>query len=218
MALTHGMLGVQKCCAERCLCCPQDMTTLSYLNEPGVLWNLKCRYVLDTIYTYTGSILIAVNPFQRLPHLYGPHMMEQYRGRALGELDPHVYAIADSAYRQMRTEGKSQSILVRTTISFQHKHTQQQCGLHVLAEADWSNRQMPGTEQALHSDVQVLMKYCSAMSTELPGCRLGARCGRWCRVKAQERRWQTGRQKNCLPILQRVISLLVQLISRPAVS
>ena len=94
-------------------CLLQDMTTLSYLNEPGVLWNLKCRYVLDTIYTYTGSILIAVNPFQRLPHLYGPHMMEQYRGRALGELDPHVYAIADSAYRQMRTEGKSQSILVR---------------------------------------------------------------------------------------------------------
>ena len=45
----------------------QDMTTLSYLNEPGVLWNLKCRYMLDAIYTYTGSILIAVNPFARLP-------------------------------------------------------------------------------------------------------------------------------------------------------
>ncbi len=91
----------------------QDMTTLSYLNEPGVLWNLRCRYVLDTIYTYTGSILIAVNPFSRLPQLYGPHMMEQYRGRDLGELSPHVYAIADAAYRQMRSEAKSQSILVR---------------------------------------------------------------------------------------------------------
>lgn len=89
------------------------MTTLSYLNEPGVLWNLKCRYMLDAIYTYTGSILIAVNPFARLPQLYGTHMMEQYRGRALGELSPHVYAIADSAYRQMRAEGRSQSILVR---------------------------------------------------------------------------------------------------------
>lgn len=89
------------------------MTTLSYLNEPGVLWNLRCRYLLDAIYTYTGSILIAVNPFARLPHLYGPHMMEQYRGRELGELSPHVYAIADSAYRQMRKEGRSQSILVR---------------------------------------------------------------------------------------------------------
>lgn len=50
--------------------------------------------------TYTGSILIAVNPFQRLPHLYNNHMMEQYKGMALGELSPHPFAIADAAYRQ----------------------------------------------------------------------------------------------------------------------
>lgn len=90
----------------------QDMTTLSYLNEPGVLWNLKSRYTYDDIYTYTGSILIAINPFAPLPHLYGTHMMEQYNGVQLGELSPHVYAIADAAYRQMREEKKSQSILV----------------------------------------------------------------------------------------------------------
>ena len=42
----------------------------------------------------------------------GLHMMEQYRGRNLGELSPHVYAIADAAYRQMRREKRSQSILV----------------------------------------------------------------------------------------------------------
>ena len=89
------------------------MTTLAYLNEPGVLYNLKARYSLDDIYTYTGSILIAVNPFQRLSHLYGTHMMEQYRGVNLGELSPHVYAIADGAYQQMRRYDKSQSILVR---------------------------------------------------------------------------------------------------------
>jgi myosin V len=88
------------------------MTTLAYLNEPGVLDNLKARYTVDDIYTYTGSILIAVNPFQRLPHLYGTHMMEQYRGVNLGELSPHVYAIADAAYQQMRRWNKSQSILV----------------------------------------------------------------------------------------------------------
>lgn len=55
------------------------MTALSYLHEPGVLWNLKCRYMVDDIYTYTGTILIAVNPFASLPHLYGEHMMDQYR-------------------------------------------------------------------------------------------------------------------------------------------
>lgn len=92
---------------------PQDMTTLVYLNEPSVLNNLRARYVVDDIYTYTGSILIAVNPFARLPHLYGTHMMEQYRGVNLGDLSPHVYAIADAAYQQMRRFSKSQSILVR---------------------------------------------------------------------------------------------------------
>ncbi|KAL6527683.1 hypothetical protein OROMI_029494 [Orobanche minor] len=89
-----------------------DMTKLSYLHEPGVLHNLATRYKLNKIYTYTGSILIAINPFQRLPDLYGLHMMEQYKGSPFGKLSPHVFAIADVAYRAMINEGKSNSILV----------------------------------------------------------------------------------------------------------
>lgn len=52
-----------------------------------------------SLQTYTGNILIAVNPFQRLPHLYDTHMMEQYKGAGFGELSPHVFAIAEVAYR-----------------------------------------------------------------------------------------------------------------------
>ncbi|MQL94233.1 hypothetical protein Taro_026885 [Colocasia esculenta] len=89
-----------------------DMTKLSYLHEPGVLQNLATRYELNEIYTYTGNILIAVNPFQRLSHLYDTHMMEQYKGAAFGELNPHVFAVADVAYRAMINEGKSNCILV----------------------------------------------------------------------------------------------------------
>ncbi|CAI9293166.1 unnamed protein product [Lactuca saligna] len=89
-----------------------DMTRLSYLHEPGVLQNLAARYELNEIYTYTGNILIAINPFQRLPHLYDTHMMEQYKGAGFGELSPHVFAVADVAYRAMMNEGKSNSILV----------------------------------------------------------------------------------------------------------
>ncbi|XP_075474640.1 myosin-17-like [Primulina tabacum] len=89
-----------------------DMTKLSYLHEPGVLQNLAARYELNEIYTYTGNILIAINPFQRLPHLYDTHMMEQYKGASLGELSPHVFAIADVSYRAMINDGKSNSILV----------------------------------------------------------------------------------------------------------
>ncbi|XP_010261885.1 PREDICTED: myosin-15 isoform X3 [Nelumbo nucifera] len=89
-----------------------DMTKLTYLNEPGVLYNLARRYSLNEIYTYTGSILIAVNPFTKLPHLYNAHMMLQYKGARLGELSPHVFAVADAAYRAMVSESRSQSILV----------------------------------------------------------------------------------------------------------
>ncbi|PKU65617.1 hypothetical protein MA16_Dca021506 [Dendrobium catenatum] len=89
-----------------------DMTKLTYLNEPGVLYNLARRYGLNEIYTYTGSILIAVNPFKKLPHLYNEHMMEQYKGIQFGELSPHVFAVADASYRAMMCEGRSQSILV----------------------------------------------------------------------------------------------------------
>ncbi|XP_047179632.1 myosin-6-like [Vigna umbellata] len=89
-----------------------DMTKLAYLHEPGVLDNLRSRYDINEIYTYTGNILIAVNPFIKLPHLYDSHMMAQYKGAAFGELSPHPFAVADAAYRLMINEGISQSILV----------------------------------------------------------------------------------------------------------
>jgi hypothetical protein len=57
--------------------------------------------VLSFWQTYTGNILIAVNPFQRLPHIYDPHMMHQYKGAPFGELSPHVFAVADVAYRSV---------------------------------------------------------------------------------------------------------------------
>ncbi|KAK2648827.1 hypothetical protein Ddye_016316 [Dipteronia dyeriana] len=119
--------------AEAPQCGVDDMTKLAYLHEPGVLQNLKSRYDMNEIYvsvisnithllsgsrfrvgwrTYTGNILIAVNPFRRLPHLYDSHMMAQYKGAAFGELSPHPFAVADAAYRLMINDGISQSILV----------------------------------------------------------------------------------------------------------
>ncbi|KAL5538472.1 hypothetical protein UlMin_045759 [Ulmus minor] len=98
--------------AEAPPCGVDDMTRLAYLHEPGVLANLRSRYDINEIYTYTGNILIAVNPFRKLPHLYDNHMMAQYKGAAFGELSPHPFAVADAAYRLMINEGISQSILV----------------------------------------------------------------------------------------------------------
>lgn len=89
-----------------------DMTKLAYLHEPGVLHNLKTRYMMNEIYTYTGNILIAINPFQSLSHLYDTNVMQRYKGAMTGDLTPHVFAIAEAAYREMINEEKSNSILV----------------------------------------------------------------------------------------------------------
>ncbi|KAJ0809696.1 putative myosin ATPase [Helianthus annuus] len=89
-----------------------DMTKLAYLHEPGVLNNMRSRYDINEIYTYTWSILIAVNPFTRLAHLCNSHMMAQYKEVAFGELSPYPFAVADAVYRVMINEDISQSILV----------------------------------------------------------------------------------------------------------
>lgn len=67
---------------------------------------------MDSIYTYSGTILIAANPHKRIKHLYGPRMMAQYRGVQLGELSPHVYAIAEAAYSAMMADEQRQAILI----------------------------------------------------------------------------------------------------------
>ncbi|CAB4291513.1 unnamed protein product [Prunus armeniaca] len=60
-----------------------DLTQLSYLLEPGVLCNLATRYENNEINAYTRNILIAINPFQSLSHLYDTVMMERMRSEAL---------------------------------------------------------------------------------------------------------------------------------------
>ncbi|KAF7725836.1 Myosin type-2 heavy chain 1 [Apophysomyces ossiformis] len=88
-----------------------DLTNLSYLNEPAVLNTIRTRYMQRLIYTYSGIVLIAVNPFDRVA-LYDPDVVQQYSGRRRGELEPHLFAIAEDAYRCMIREQRNQTIVV----------------------------------------------------------------------------------------------------------
>ncbi|KAG2747468.1 myosin 5 [Suillus brevipes Sb2] len=88
-----------------------DLATLSHLNEPSVLHTIRNRYAQHSIYTYSGIVLIAVNPFQRVT-LYGPEIIQAYSGRKRGDLEPHLFAIAEDAYTAMAKEGMGQTIIV----------------------------------------------------------------------------------------------------------
>ncbi|KAI8068662.1 P-loop containing nucleoside triphosphate hydrolase protein [Gongronella butleri] len=88
-----------------------DLTNLSHLNEPGVLHTIRTRYMQRLIYTYSGIVLIAVNPFDRVA-LYDPDTVQQYSGKRRGELEPHLFAIAEDAYRCMIREQSNQTIVV----------------------------------------------------------------------------------------------------------
>ena len=82
----------------------ENLIHLPHLHEPAILHCLQQRYDAGDIYTFTGPILLAVNPFRALP-LYTPQILESYRQQDHGDrgvpLPPHVYAIADAAYRSM---------------------------------------------------------------------------------------------------------------------
>ncbi|KAK5886385.1 hypothetical protein CesoFtcFv8_017423 [Champsocephalus esox] len=90
----------------------EDNCTLMYLNEATLLNNVRVRYNKDHIYTYVANILIAVNPYYDIPKLYDPDAIKSYKGKSLGTLPPHVFAIADKAYRDMKVLKMSQSIIV----------------------------------------------------------------------------------------------------------
>ncbi|KAL1417178.1 hypothetical protein MTO96_000659 [Rhipicephalus appendiculatus] len=89
-----------------------DNCALIYLNEATLFNNIKVRYGKDKIYTYVANILIAVNPYFEMPHLYSSETIRKYQGKSLGVLPPHVFAIADKAFRDMKVLKQSQSIIV----------------------------------------------------------------------------------------------------------
>ncbi|XP_043680651.1 unconventional myosin-Va isoform X1 [Vespula pensylvanica] len=88
-----------------------NLTSLSFLHEPAVLYNLQIRFQRHCIYTYCGIVLVAFNPYNELP-IYGNDTIWAYRGQAMGDLEPHIFAVAEEAYTKLEREGHDQSIIV----------------------------------------------------------------------------------------------------------
>nr|XP_019592343.1 PREDICTED: unconventional myosin-IXb isoform X9 [Rhinolophus sinicus] len=88
-----------------------DLCNLPELTEANLLKNLKHRFLQQKIYTYAGSILVAVNPFKFLP-IYNPKYVKLYENQQLGKLEPHVFALADVAYYAMLRKRVNQCIVI----------------------------------------------------------------------------------------------------------
>ncbi|XP_035859963.1 unconventional myosin-Ib isoform X3 [Sander lucioperca] len=88
-----------------------DMVLLEPLSEDSFIENLRKRFDHNEIYTYIGSVVISMNPYRSLP-IFTPEKVEEYRNRNFYELSPHIYALADEAYRSLRDQDKDQCILI----------------------------------------------------------------------------------------------------------
>uniref|UniRef100_A0AAZ3RKS1 Uncharacterized protein n=1 Tax=Oncorhynchus tshawytscha TaxID=74940 RepID=A0AAZ3RKS1_ONCTS len=90
----------------------EDMSTLAELHEAAIMYNLYLRYQKDCIYTNIGSILAAVNPYKQIPGLYDPAAVDLYSRHHLGELPPHIFAVANECYRCLWKRHDSQCVLI----------------------------------------------------------------------------------------------------------
>ncbi|XP_063149940.1 unconventional myosin-Ia-like isoform X2 [Candoia aspera] len=88
-----------------------DLVLLEPLTEDSLMQNLKKRFEHKEIYTYIGNVVISLNPYQPLP-IYSAKMVEEYKNCNFFAVKPHIYAIADDAYRSLKDQDKDQCILI----------------------------------------------------------------------------------------------------------
>ena len=87
------------------------MANLTFLNDASVFWNLKVRFQAKMIYTYSGLFCIVVNPYKRYP-IYTNTVVKMYLGKRRNEVPPHLWAITETAYSNMKTNSKDQAMLI----------------------------------------------------------------------------------------------------------
>jgi hypothetical protein len=88
-----------------------DLVLLDVMNPPLIMYNLAKRFAENEIYTNVGTILISCNPYKRLP-LYTPTVIDSYIKKGSRKMPPHVYNIADDAFRDLREWNRAQSIVI----------------------------------------------------------------------------------------------------------
>eukprot|EP00618_Florenciella_parvula_P035127 CAMPEP_0119481752 /NCGR_PEP_ID=MMETSP1344-20130328/9936_1 /TAXON_ID=236787 /ORGANISM="Florenciella parvula, Strain CCMP2471" /LENGTH=1560 /DNA_ID=CAMNT_0007516129 /DNA_START=105 /DNA_END=4787 /DNA_ORIENTATION=+ len=89
----------------------EDMDNLPSLHEASILSNVDLRFRMDKIYTNSGPILIAMNPFKWLP-IYGEEVIKSYHNRPYGSQAPHCFMEAEDAYQQLIKTQLNQAVVI----------------------------------------------------------------------------------------------------------
>ena len=110
--------GIKTVARTECLFCYRnpsaveanaDFLTLPNLDEPNILHSLRVRYWKEHVYSYTGPILIAVNPWKRIDS-YNATILELHKSG--GTKDPHIFGVASKALRELMNSKKNQCVLI----------------------------------------------------------------------------------------------------------
>ncbi len=88
-----------------------NLTTLPDLDEPNMLHSLCVRYTQNKIYTRTGPILVAMNPWTEV-NLYSQEILHSYRRKKIDAIPPHVFGISEAAFANLQENRRDQTILV----------------------------------------------------------------------------------------------------------
>ena len=88
-----------------------DFILMDEVSENAFMTNLKLRYQANKIYTYIGETVVSVNPYH-IVDIYNDAVVEDYKGRELYERPPHIFALADAAFQNMKWRGRDTCIVI----------------------------------------------------------------------------------------------------------
>ena len=97
--------------SEKALKGIEDMIGLDILHEGAIQNNVQVRYGKKQIYTYVGTILVSINPYELIDNLYSEETIQEFLLKGL-KASPHLYAVSDKVFAQMKETGKDQSLLI----------------------------------------------------------------------------------------------------------